>query len=118
MTATIVNGRGIRVPAVTLHFASGATRVAARDLVKTNDHTPMRVLGLDADGRIVVNYYPDDEDGGWTFGLTLCCNASNKGIESGVVCRACYGTRPTADEGDYGATAVDAYVRYSEGNPQ
>lgn len=25
-----------------------------------------------------------------TYALTLCCNASDKGIETGVVCRACY----------------------------
>jgi hypothetical protein len=70
-----------------------------------------RVAGLDEDGRIVV----DDFDArnaqpingsGWTldpfmFGLTLCCNASDKGMEDGVYCRACYGAKPNADGGNY-----------------
>lgn len=59
-----------------------------------------RVAGLDPDGRIVV----DDFDarnaepmtiGGYVsnpfmFGLTLCCDASDKGMEDGVGCRGCY----------------------------
>ena len=67
-----------------------------------------RVAGLDREGRIVV----DDSDArnaepsvvaGHTiapfmFGLTLCCNASDKGVESGVVCRGCYGE---TDVGNY-----------------
>lgn len=47
-----------------------------------------RVLGLDEDGRIVVNDFGADAD--FVFGLTLCCDAYDKGVEDGVVCRACY----------------------------
>lgn len=73
-----------------------------------------RVAGLDPEGRIVV----DDFDarnaepitginftmGPFMFALTLCCNASDKGVEDGVVCRGCYGY----DEiGDYLFRAAD-----------
>lgn len=78
---------------------------------------PARVAGLDPEGRIVV----DDFDarnaepravGGHTmqpfmFGLTLCCNASDKGVEDGVVCRGCYSAEETGaylfrtDEGTF-----------------
>src|SRR3712207_3370486 len=52
-------------------------------------------LGLDAEGRIVVHEeWMADE---MAFGLTLCCNAYDKGFEDGVYCRACYG----GDEGNY-----------------
>ena len=46
------------------------------------------VVGLDQDDRIVVklDFMGDD----YLFGLTLCCNAFDKGVEDGVVCRACY----------------------------
>lgn len=57
---------------------------------------PERVAGLDEDGRIVVNDFDarnaDQSTGPFMFGLTLCCNASDKGAEDGVVCRGCYGT--------------------------
>lgn len=70
-----------------------------------------RIAGADVAGRVVV----DDFDarnkqptkiGGYEmtpsmFGLTLCCQASDKGTESGICCRACYGTKPDADEGFY-----------------
>ena len=80
-----------------------------------------RVAGLDPDGRIVV----DDFDARnqpfvkrepgfhgylsepFMFGLTLCCNASDKGCEDGVYCRACYGGAPNADEGNYLFKAED-----------
>lgn len=52
------------------------------------------VVGLDADGRIVVR---EDWMGGAGFGLTLCCDAFDKGMEDGVFCRACYG----GDAGSY-----------------
>lgn len=67
---------------------------------------PKRVVGLDQDGRIVVDdfdafnrepelrEYADGQKIRHTpflFGLTLCCDASDKGIDVGVVCRGCYG---------------------------
>lgn len=74
---------------------------------------PTRIVGLDADGRIVVNdfdaFRPDRAStvrnyGGvdvtespFLFGLTLCCNASDKGVEDGVVCRGCYGEWDTGN---------------------
>jgi len=69
---------------------------------------PQRVAGLDEDGRIVVddfdarNAAPITIAGHTTnpfmFGLTLCCNASDKGVEDGIVCRGCYGSQ---DVGNY-----------------
>lgn len=103
MTRTIANGRGVTVEAVRLHFASGVTRVAARSLVAA-PQGEMRVAGLDPEGRIVVHFYPDSPDGGWRFGLTLCCDASDKGGQSGVVCRGCYGD---ADVGVYDPRVAD-----------
>lgn len=51
-----------------------------------------RVVGLDRDGRIVVDDFDAlHGDGPFLYGLTLCCNASDKGVEDGVVCRGCYG---------------------------
>ena len=103
MTRTIANGRGVTVEAVRLHFASGVTRVAARSLVAA-PQGEMRVAGLDPEGRIVVHFYPDSPDGGWRFGLTLCCHATDKGTEVGVVCRGCYGD---ADVGVYDPRVAD-----------
>jgi hypothetical protein len=61
---------------------------------------PARVAGLDEDGRIVVdNFNARTAEpiviAGYTqqphmFGLTLCCNASDKGTEDGIVCRGCW----------------------------
>lgn len=65
-----------------------------------------RVIGLDPEGRIVV-----DDFGALTkpyelhpvlgaptvFALTLCCNAYDKGAEGGVVCRKCYSYDETGD---------------------
>jgi hypothetical protein len=59
---------------------------ARKELPATLD--PERVVGLDLDGRIVVKV---TDDAPFLFGLTLCCNAFDKGVEGGVVCRACYG---------------------------
>lgn len=107
---TIVNGRGVEVPAVVLHFASGAFRLAARALVEASEHDlPKRVEGLDAEGRIVLRYLPDAEAGGWSFGLTLCCNAADKGTDSGVVCRSCY---DDWDTGAYDPEVVDRFLRW------
>lgn len=53
------------------------------------DHVdPDEVLGLDPDGRIVIR---EEWMSDYAFGLTLCCDAFDKGAEYGVVCRACYG---------------------------
>lgn len=53
---------------------------------------PIRVaettLGLNASGLLVVKC------DGLVYCLTPCCNASDKGVEDGVVCRACYGPIP------------------------
>lgn len=71
------------------------------------------VVGLDRAGRVVVDHFgamatpvpaPEDytfAEAPFVFGLTLCCDASDKGTEDGVVCRGCYGGKPNADEGDY-----------------
>jgi hypothetical protein len=81
----------------TIQFQSGATREVSEDL-------SYPVVGLDAEGRIVVDM------GHWLFGLTLCCNAFDKGMEDGVYCRACYGAKPNADAGMYDPTVVDPVV--------
>ena len=69
-----------------------------------------RIAGLDPEGRIVVddfdarNAEPSTVAGLTTaqfmFGLTLCCDAYDKGVEDGVVCRACYGEKGD-DVGSY-----------------
>lgn len=72
------------------------------DLPESLDLT--QVAGLDEDGRIVVDWFDaraKGKDGDFLFGLTLCCNASDKGCEDGVYCRSCYGGAPNADEGNY-----------------
>lgn len=80
----------------TVTLASGATRVLPDDI------DAARVAGLDPRGRIVVDDFdaratplpaPEDytfADAPFLFGLTLCCNAYDKGVEDGVVCRGCY----------------------------
>lgn len=77
---------------VTVRFASGATRIMHA--------TDYPVVGLDRDGRVVLDM------GSHKFGLTLCCNAFDKGTESGVCCRACYGTKG-GDTGAYDPKVVD-----------
>jgi hypothetical protein len=96
----------------TIVTASGARR----ELPESIDLE--KVAGLDMEGRIVVDWfdarnpenvpvmreYADGQkflDRPHLFGLTLCCNASDKGTEFGVVCRACYGAKRNADEGWY-----------------
>lgn len=72
----------------TIVTESGATKALPADL------DPERVVGLDPEGRIVTDPFDalahPDEPGAFLFGLTLCCNASDKGVEDGVVCRGCY----------------------------
>lgn len=102
----------------TIHTASGRSKTLPENL------NLERVAGLDEEGRIVV----DDHDAqnptatgitytDWSgekrtdppfmFGLTLCCNASDKGTEDGICCRGCYGTEPNADAGNYLHKAED-----------
>lgn len=66
----------------TITTKSGRTRVLPEHV------DPDEVLGLDEDGRIVIH---PEWMGDHAFGLTLCCNAYDKGVEDGVVCRNCYG---------------------------
>lgn len=70
----------------TITLASGKTAEVPADL--------SNVVGMDDEGRIVVDHFDaladDAKDGAFLFGLTLCCNASDKGVEDGVVCRGCY----------------------------
>lgn len=106
MTGTITNTRGVTIPAATLHFESEARMVVARSLVDP-EREDLTVLGRDPEGRIVVRFYPHSPDGGWTFGLTLCCNAVDKGVEDGVVCRGCYGD---TDVGVYSPRVADAFL--------
>lgn len=76
-------------------FASGATRTVRAALAE-------RLLGLSEEGRIVVR----DDWADYNYGLTLCCNAYDKGYEWGVGCRACGGD----DAGEYDAVVVDPKV--------
>lgn len=77
----------------TVRFESGATREV---------YNPDHIVGLSADGRIVV-----DDGYGYLFGLTLCCNAYDKGYSDGVFCRKCGGD----DAGEYDAIVSDPIVR-------
>lgn len=64
----------------------------------------VRVVGLDDAGRFVVDDFGAlgcEPEGDHLFGLTLCCNAYDKGFEDGVYCRACCGGAPNADGGQY-----------------
>ena len=78
----------------TITTESGRTRVLPEHVDVTE------VLGLNQDGRIVVQ---QDWMGDYAFGLTLCCNAFDKGVEDGVVCRHCYGN----ENGNYLFRAAD-----------
>lgn len=82
-------------------FTNGETR----DLnIDPADDKDIDVIGLDPEGRVVVRYMGGySRAGGWLFGLTLCCNASDKGVEDGVVCRGCY---DTIDVGAYDPPVV------------
>jgi hypothetical protein len=89
----------------TIRTASGRTRVLPSYV------DPATAAGLDEEGRLVVDNFSartstiEHHPGGtvrpFLFGLTLCCNASDKGCEDGVFCRACYGSKPNADTGHY-----------------
>lgn len=106
MSLTILTGRGAVAPAVTLRFASGATRVVDRLLV---DAGTLTILGLSARGRVVVDY------GTWTFGLTRCCDAANTVDEFGDdVCLACYGLRAQADTGEDAPVVTDRYTGFQD----
>lgn len=80
--------------------------------VKDDFYQPERIVGLDPDGRIVVDTFnvltsetPSSRD--FVFGLTLCHQASDKGYEDGIYCRACGGAGPNADAGNYLYRAPD-----------
>lgn len=85
---------------------SGRTKEIPAHMLRETEEYPMqmtrdKIAGLDADGRIVVDRFdariaPADTKP-FLFGLTLCCNASDKGTEHGAVCRCCYG----AEHGNY-----------------
>ena len=56
------------------------------------------VVGLDAEGRVVVDHFgalDAPKEGAFLFGLTLCCNAFDKGGENSVYCRGCYSEEET-----------------------
>lgn len=82
---------------------SGRAKAVSDDMLREKEEYPGqltrdKIVGLDADGRIVVDMFDarhSDRKDAYLFGLTLCCNASDKGTESGVVCRGCYGTTDT-----------------------
>ena len=58
----------------------------------------LETLGYNAAGNRIVKV--DFGNGhSMTYGLTLCCEASDKGVEDGVACRACY--RYLSDEEMY-----------------
>lgn len=66
----------------TYRFTDGSTRTLAHD-------DAMTVLGLDAEGYVVVRW---SESTGFTmeYALTACCQASAKGCDGYIGCRACY----------------------------
>lgn len=68
-----------------IRFADGTTREVAEPLAS-------RVVGLDADGDLLVPLTEGRLD--YLAPLTPCCNASGKGTSAptGVSCRACYRT--------------------------
>jgi len=86
----------------TVVFRNGLSRTIPTDLAA-------RVIGMSAERRIVVQ----DEGFPWTFGLTLCCNAYDKGTEHGAACRACYGD----DAGEYNAVVKHPVLDPAECEP-
>lgn len=76
--------------------ASGRSRRVAAHVDTTE------ILGLDQDGRVVVqqDWMRGGSQGTYAFGLTLCCDAYDKGMEDGVYCRACHGEK-SDDAGNY-----------------
>lgn len=86
----------------TITTRSGRTKVLPDNL------EPSRVAGLDEDGRIVVDDFDARHDrNGHMFGLTLCCNAYDKGYDDGVYCRGCAGGAPAPDGGNNLFRAAD-----------
>jgi hypothetical protein len=82
---------------LTITTASGAVREIPEAIAD-------KVVGLDSEGRIVIDQWNElaaPKKGSSLFGLTLCCNAFDKGGEDSVYCRSCYGAKPNADEGAY-----------------
>lgn len=79
------------------------TTASGRTAVLPEHVDPTEVRGLDHAGRIVVE---QDWMREYLFGLTLCCNAFDKGVEDGVVCRHCYGP----ENGNYLFRAPDGSV--------
>lgn len=75
--------------------ASGRTRRVPAHVDTTT------ILGLDGAGRVVVQEDWMKSGDAYAFGLTLCCDAWDKGMEDGIYCRACYGAKPDADAGHY-----------------
>ncbi len=77
----------------TITTVSGRTRVIPDRLID-------QVVGLDDEGRIVVDthgYLNDTSNSAFLFGLTMCCDAFDKGVEDAVVCRGCYSTDDTGN---------------------
>ena len=85
------------------------TAARARRLLPPNLEVD-RIVGLDAseDHRIVVDDFDAVakatadpgvafRDAPFVFALTACCNASDKGVEDGIVCRGCYGYDEVGD---------------------
>lgn len=74
----------------TVTTESGRTREVPDKLMMAN------IVGLDPDGRFVVDNFGALTKGEpFLFALTLCCDASDKGVEDGVVCRGCYSDNDT-----------------------
>jgi hypothetical protein len=61
-------------------------------------------VGLDAEGYVVAEW-PGTMPGLWR--LTECCQATYKGLEDGVGCRACYAL---VEEGELPAEPVSRWV--------
>jgi len=88
----------------TMMTESGRTKVIPDRFMREKQEYPGqltrdKIAGLDSEGRIVVDMFDArNGSGDYLFGLTLCCNASDKGTEMGVVCRGCYSSH---DVGSY-----------------
>lgn len=66
------------------------TTAAGQVVTLPYEQTDQPVLGLDAEGRVVLDM------GDYGFGLTLCCQAWDKGLADDTCCRACYGPDTSA----------------------
>lgn len=56
-------------------------------------------LGYNATGNKIVRLSLNNGHS-MTYGLTLCCEASDKGWEDGVVCRKCFRYLSVTEQGD------------------